>query len=46
MALNPAGNYGVSIRTQYECGKIRTRKTPHTDTFHAAIISNFYQKTS
>ena len=27
--------YGVSIRTQSKCGKIRTRKTPNTDTFHA-----------
>ena len=23
------------IRIQSECGKIRTRKTPNTDTFHA-----------
>ena len=27
--------YGVSLRTQCECGKIRTRITPNTDTFHA-----------
>ena len=27
--------YGVSLRIQLECGKIRTRKTPNTDTFHA-----------
>ena len=27
--------YGVSIRTQSECGKIWTRKTPNTNTFHA-----------
>ena len=27
--------YGVSLRIQSECGKIRTRKTPNTDTFHA-----------
>ena len=24
--------YGVSLRIQFECGKIRTRKTPNTDT--------------
>ena len=29
--------YGVSLRIQSECGKIRTRKTPNTDTFHAVI---------
>ena len=27
--------YGVSHRIQSECGKIRTRITPNTDTFHA-----------
>ena len=27
--------YGVSLRIQFECGKIRTRKTPNADTFHA-----------
>ena len=26
--------YGVSLRIQSECGKIRTRKTSNTDTFH------------
>ena len=26
--------YGVSLRIQSEFGKIRTRKTPNTDTFH------------
>ena len=26
---------GVSLGIQSECGKIRTRKTPDTDTFHA-----------
>ena len=30
--------YGVSLRIQSECGKIRTRKTPTTDTLHAVII--------
>ena len=29
--------YGVSLRIQSECGKIWTRKTPNTDTFHAVI---------
>ena len=27
--------YEVSLRIQSECWKIRTRKTPNTDTFHA-----------
>ena len=27
--------YRVSVRIQFECGKIWTRKTPKTDTFHA-----------
>ena len=26
--------YSVSLRTQSEYGKIRTKKTPNTDTFH------------
>ena len=30
--------YGVSLRIQYECGKIRTRETLNTDTFHALDI--------
>ena len=30
--------YGVSLRTQSECGKMRTRIIPKTDTFHAAIL--------
>ena len=33
--------YGVSLRTQYECGKIwelgRTRITPNKDTFYAVL---------
>ena len=28
---------GVSLRIQSECRKIRTRKTPNTDTFYAVI---------
>ena len=27
--------YGVSLRIQYKCGKIQTRKTPNTDIFDA-----------
>ena len=29
---------GFLVRIQSECGKIRTRKTPNTDTFHEANI--------
>ena len=29
---------GVSLHTQSECGKIRTRKTPNTDTYHAVLV--------
>ena len=32
--------YGVSLRFQSECWKIRTRKIPNTDTFHAVHILN------
>ena len=31
--------YGVSLRIQSECRKIRTRITPNTDTFHAVLLS-------
>ena len=27
--------WGASFRIQSKCAKIRTRKTPNTDTFHA-----------
>ena len=27
--------YGLSLRIQFECEKIRTRQTPNTDTFYA-----------
>ena len=30
--------YGVSLRIQSECRKIRTRITPNTDTFHAVSV--------
>ena len=29
--------YSVSLRIQSECGEIRTRKTPNTDTFRAVL---------
>ena len=29
--------YGISLRIQSECGKIRTRITPDMDTFHVEI---------
>ena len=29
--------YGISLRIQSKCGKIRTKKTPNMDTFHAAV---------
>ena len=32
--------YGVSLRIQSKCGKIQARKTPNTDTFHAASNSS------
>ena len=32
--LNKA-RYGLSLRIQSECGKIQTRKTSNTNTFHA-----------
>ena len=31
--------YRVSLRIQSKCGKIRTRKIPETDTFHAVKVS-------
>ena len=31
--------YGVSLRIQSECEKIRTRITPNTDTFHVVLLS-------
>ena len=33
--------YSVSLRIQSECGKIRTKKTPNTDTFHAVRMGLF-----
>ena len=34
--------YSVSLRIQSECGKIRTRKTSNTDTFHAVCNHPFF----
>ena len=33
--------YEVCLRYQSDCGKIRTRKTPNTDTFHAVNYFTF-----
>ena len=30
--------YGVNLPIQSECGKIRTRKTPNTDTFYVVYL--------
>ena len=32
-------NYFVSLGIQFECGKIRARITPNTDTFYAVNVS-------
>ena len=34
--------YGVSPRIQSKCRKIRTRKTPNADTFHAVTWLSFF----
>ena len=34
-----AERYGVSLRIQSECGKMRTRITPNRDTFRVAKLS-------
>ena len=31
--------YGVTLRIQFECGKIRTRKTPNMDAFHVCLVT-------
>ena len=36
--------YGEILRIQSECGKILTRKSPNTDTFHAVSVSIFVRK--
>ena len=35
-----AERYGASLRIKSECRKIRARKTPSTDAFHAVIINH------
>ena len=35
------GRYGVSRHIQSRCGKMQTRITPNTDTFHAVTITNY-----
>ena len=30
--------YGVSLSIPSECGKIRARITPNTNTFHAVVV--------
>ena len=37
-------HYRVNLRIESEWGKIRTEKTPNTDTFYAVIVGNIYQK--
>ena len=33
------------VRIQSECEKIRTRKTPNTDAFHAVLLCYLFNKT-
>ena len=35
----------ISLRIQSECGKIRTRRTPNTDTFYAVQLSIWRRET-
>ena len=35
-------SYSVSLRIQSECGKMRTRITPNTDTFYAVLLTNIW----
>ena len=37
--------FGVSLRVQSECGKMRTRITPNTDTSYAVRIFDFFKIT-
>ena len=34
-----AERYSVSLRIQFECGKMRTRITPNTDTFYGVDLT-------
>ena len=36
--------YGVSLRIQSECGKIRTRKTPNADNFYAVYDDYYFSR--
>ena len=36
--------YSVSLRIQSECGKIQTRETPNSDTFHAVEVFVKFKK--
>ena len=36
--------YRVSLCIQFKCGKIRTRKTQNTDTFHAVYIVSVFRR--
>ena len=36
--------YGVSLCIQSECGKVRTRITPNTDTFYVVIASKLLKR--
>ena len=36
--------YSVSLRIQFECGKIRTRTSPNKDNFHVVLCRSIYVK--
>ena len=36
--------YGVFLHIQSKCGKIRTRKTPNTDTFHTVTPTTIFSQ--
>ena len=38
VCIFPPSEFPVSLRIQAECGKIRARKTPNTDAFHAVCL--------
>ena len=42
--LTDTKRYSVSLRIQFEWGKIRTRKTPNTDNFHAVAFRTIFQQ--
>ena len=44
LCISPYWDF-VSFRIQSECGKMRTRITPNTDTFHAVIANSFHPLT-